>query len=104
MAEFQTYELSEGDESDVDLTCKDDDGSIIDITNASPITFHWKHAGLPISTKVAAVQDGPNGVARFSTETTDILATDLLIQVETTINTKTRRSDPVLFRVNPKLT
>ena len=97
------FQLTEGDESDIDMVCEDDDGSVIDITTASPITYHWKQAGQALTSKTAAVQDGPNGVARFSTAVTDIVSGDLQIQVETTINSKTRRADPFLFRVGPKL-
>lgn len=100
---YQTYQLTEGDECNVDMVCKDDDGSVIDITNADPIDFHWKHDGQVVSIKSAVVADGPNGIARFPTASSDILATDLRIQVETTISGKTRRADPFLFRVGPKL-
>ena len=100
---YQTYQLTEGDECNIDMVCEDDDGSVIDITNASPIIYHWKQKGQVLTTKTASVQDGPNGVARFSTDTTDVLSGDLLVQVETTINSKTRRADPFLFRVGSKL-
>lgn len=100
---YQTYQLTEGDECNVDMICKDDDGLVIDITSATSVVFRWKHVGQVVSLKTAAVQDGPNGVARYSTSSSDILSTDLRIQVKTTIGGKTRRSDSWLFRVGSEL-
>ena len=105
MPAFQDYHLSEGDvDTDIDITCKDDDGSIINVTSATPITFHWKHDGLAVVTKSGGVQDGVNGVVRYTTLAADIKGANLTIEVTLTIAGKGPwTSDPMLFRVKPKL-
>lgn len=99
------YDLTEGDiGTAVDLTCLDQAGVAIDITTASPIRYRWKHDGKSLAFKTASVQDGPNGVARYTTLAGDVLRGNLEIQVEITIGANTWTSDPVAFTVGNLLT
>lgn len=98
------YDITEGDIGTiVDLTCKDQDGAVIDITSASPIRYRWKHAGKSLAYKTASVQDGSNGVARYTTISGDVLRGDLQIQVEITISGSTWTSDIKTFSVGSLL-
>jgi len=104
MATFDKYQLTEGDiGTNIDLTCKDENKVVIDISSAT-VVYRWKHKGIAAVTKTAAVQDGPNGIVRYTTLVNDIQTGDLEIQVQVTIGTDVWNADPVLFRVGPKLT
>lgn len=98
------FDLTEGDIGTViDLTCLDQNGAAINITSAAPIRYRWKQEGKSLSYKTASVQNGPNGVARYTTVSGDVLKGDLQIQVEITISGKTWTSDPIEYTVGPLL-
>lgn len=98
------YDLTEGDiGTTIDLTCLDQDAVAINIATASPIRYRWKQQGKSQVFKSASVQDGPNGVARYTTLSEDVLKGDLQIQVEITIAGSTWTSDVVEFTVGSLL-
>lgn len=99
------YDLTEGDVGTIiDMTCRDTEGLVIDISTATLIRYRWKQEGKALAFKVASVQDGPNGVARYTTQAGDILQGDLKVQVELTVSGNTWTSDIIEKTVGSLLT
>ena len=77
--------------------------AVLDITGATMLWF-WQHGKKTPVTKAGTIQDGPNGVTRYTTIADDIEAEDLRIQVDTTLPSGWHgRTDQIPVKVGRKL-